>query len=166
MRSNVAAFAGIAVLAVVGWWVYQSVQGDARKSLENTFTIAEYLNRAQTNKLTIRVFQTKEGVCKADTDVKGRAKQGEKFEWTVKTPGYGDGDKCFTAGEKVQLFAKSGSSPLDPSDPSGYPSITAVAKTLTNSYMYEVWLVDSAGKKLVEMEDPELEIVETLRIAR
>jgi hypothetical protein len=166
MRSNVPAFAAIVVLAVVGWWVVQRANNEATKSLQNTAQLAAYLNRAQTTKLTTLVWQSK-GICASDTDVKGHAKKGDTFEWTVKTPGFGNGENCFKAGEKVQLFAKtSGTSPLDPPEPSGYPKITALAKTSTTSYMYEVWLVDSAGKKLVRMEDPELEIVETVQIVK
>lgn len=165
MRSNVPVFAAIVVLLALGWWVWQRAENDAKKTLANTAQLAAYLNRAQTTKLTIRVFKTKEGACASDTDAKGHAKKGDTFEWTVKTPGYGDGESCFKAGEKVQLFAKtSGTSPLDLPEPYGYPTITATAKKSTISYMYEVWLVDRGGKKLVMMEDPELEIVETVKL--
>jgi hypothetical protein len=159
-----AALLAVVVLAGFGVWQLRNLQGDLATDRKNIQAIGAKLREPGTTILAIQVTRVG-NECKSRTDAKGRASEGDKFLWVVTTPSGGSGHLCFRSGEQIILVPKTGyTSPLTPPNPAGYPTITATATTVTSSYMYELWLVDSSGNRINKMEDPELEIVQTLVI--
>jgi hypothetical protein len=172
MRDIIIAVVTAVVVSVgVSYWLVDrkstEYEGALAGQKEHAARLAEALASARSAPvdITMQVWPLGGGEkCTSSTELRKRVWGAGRVQWHVHKI-LGAKERCFAHGETVQIRPKPGnSSPLTPAEPYHHSLIQAGVANAGTTYHYQVWLADSAGNPLYMMEDPELEIIETLNI--
>jgi hypothetical protein len=164
--------AAIVISSGVAYWMRQSSDAETRDMLKAQQAQLDALRSGvnaiiqggRPTQVTIQVSSAGGGKCTSTTVPKVPVYGANRVFWHVWRPGPNT-STCFANGETVKIKPKPGNtSPLSPPMPFDSALISADVVNHAQSYFYEVWMADSKGVDLYKMEDPELEIIETIKI--
>lgn len=171
MRDIVVAVITAVVVSVgASYWLVDRASTEYENALaiqkEHSARLAQALASARQGPIDIQMQVwpvTGTERCTSSTELRKRV-EGRKVQWHVHRV-FGARERCFANGETVKIVPKAGNaSPLTPTQPYHAHLIEADVANATSTYHYQVWLADKTGALMYMMEDPELEIIETLNI--